>query len=577
MFRIRFLFIVMLVLSSAHLMNAQFTLDGRRPFFDSRTKIYLLPVPEDYFGKPCTLSFVPDDSISWVSQDAWYVTDNMYFRNLKSDTTYTFSYWCYPVGYAVKLRFTSLPVVKLVGNIDEDYIQGSFLMQVPDDTTTLELNAKIKWAGSSTSRPWYKKHNYHIKFQDDNFEKMDVSFYGLRNDNHWRIDGGVIDFSRIRNKVSHELWADMSHKPYYIDVQPNARSYCRSFFIDLYDNERYKGFCSLAEYMDRKQMKLKKYDEETGQFHGMLWKAKDTSLQTLFAASAPYDNTSNYWCGFEAEYPDLEDVPATDYSILSNAISFVVKSSDEEFRQHVGEFFDLPVLMDYYVFINVLLASDNVCKNMIWACYDGAVDKKLTLAVWDLDAVMGQFWSNEDQYYHGPIVAPENDLGEVSSLSENRLFNRLMEWDDFRDQVVERYWQLRRGVLSPDRLIGRFSSTFADLRKRGAIYREEDYFNHSSDLSGRELNFTNELEYLSDWIQRRFVYLDNNTFRNEGGCIVGDVDGDGEVKISDVVAIIELLLGTSADQGTLYRSDVDGDGEIRIGDVNALIDIILTR
>ena len=89
MFRIRFLFIVMLVLSSAHLMNAQFTLDGRRPFFDSRTKIYLLPVPEDYFGKPCTLSFVPDDSISWVSQDAWYVTDNMYFRNLKIDRAET--------------------------------------------------------------------------------------------------------------------------------------------------------------------------------------------------------------------------------------------------------------------------------------------------------------------------------------------------------------------------------------------------------------------------------------------------------------------------------------------------------
>ncbi len=577
MIRIRFFLIILLMFSSAHLMNAQFILDGRRPFFDNRTKTYLLPVPEDYFGKPCTLSFVPDDSISWVSQDAWYVTDKMYFRNLKSDTTYTFSYWVYPVGYAVKLRFTSLPVVKLVGDIGEDYTQGEFWMQVPEDTTTLRLNAKIKWAGSSTNRPWFKKHNYHLKFQDENHEKMEVSFYGLRKDNHWRIDGGVIDFSRVRNKVSHELWADMAHKPYYADVQPNARSYCRSFFIDLFDNQKFKGFVNLAEYMDRKQMKLKKYDDATGEFHGMLWKAKDASWQTLFAATAAYDNTSDYWCGFEMEYPDLDDVPRTDYHILSNAISFVVKSTDTEFRQHVGEFFDLPVLVDYYVFINVLLASDNVCKNILWACYDGAVDKKLTLAVWDLDAVMGQYWSNDDEYYHGPVVAPENNLGDVSRFSDNRLFNRLMEWDEFRNQVNERYWQLRRGVLSPNRLIGRFSTTFDDLRKRGAIYREEDYFNHSSDLSGRELNFANELEYLSDWIQRRIDYLDHNTFAIEGGCVIGDVDGDGEVTISDVVAIIEILLGKQVDQGTLYRSDMDQDGEVRISDVNTVIDYILTR
>ena len=52
--------------------------------------------------------------------------------------------------------------------------------------------------------------------------------------------------------------------------------------------------------------------------------------------------------------------------------------------------------------------------------------------------------------------------------------------------------------------------------------------------------------------------------------IVGDVNGDGEVNIGDVNAIIGMLLGTPAPNG-----DVNGDTEVNIGDVNAVISIIL--
>lgn len=577
MIRIRFFCMAILLLAAANLLNAQFVLDGRRPFYDSRSRTYLLPVPADYFGKPCTLSFVADDSVGWVSQDAWYVTNSMYFKNLKSDTTYTFSYWVRGVGYPARLRFTSLPVVKLVGDIGEDYVQGKMLMQVPEDKSTLEMNAKIKWAGSSTNRPWYKKHNFHIKFLDDSLQKMDVTFYGLRKDNHWRIDGGVIDLGRVRNKVSHGLWADITTGPYYSDVQPNARTYCRGFLVDVFENERYRGFCDMTEYLDRKQMKLKKYDDVTGEFHGMLWKAKEATDQVLFAATATYDNSLDHWCGFDLEYPKLEDANPTDYHVLSDAIDFVVNSSDDEFQQHVGEYFDLPVLVDYYIFINVLLASDNTGKNVLWGCYDAAVDKKLTIAVWDLDAVMGQYWSNDDGYYRGPMVAPENDLDSVSPLGRNRLFNRLMAWPEFSEQVAKRYWQLRRSVLKPKRIIHRFSTIYDELREYGAVYREEELFNHSTDLTGRELNFANELEYLSDWINRRIDYLDKNKFKSDHAFLIGDVNQDGEVSISDVNVLIDILLRGIVDDDIFELADVDADGEVGISDVNAIIDILLSR
>ena len=55
--------------------------------------------------------------------------------------------------------------------------------------------------------------------------------------------------------------------------------------------------------------------------------------------------------------------------------------------------------------------------------------------------------------------------------------------------------------------------------------------------------------------------------------VYGDVDGDGEVNISDISAIIDILLRGS--DGDISRADVDGNGEVNISDINAVIDIIL--
>jgi len=258
--------------------------------------------------------------------------------------------------------------------------------------------------------------------------------------------------------------------------------------------------------------------------------------------------------------------------LIRNAVRFVQTSSDTDFRQQVGNYFDLPVLMDYYIFIHVLHAIDNTCKNIVWGCYDSAVDKKLTLAVWDLDATMGQHWSDLDGYYRSEAVGPEKDLGEASLLSSNRLFNRLMEWPDFRVQVFDRYWELREGILTPDSLISRFADAYDLLRYCGAIKREEMRYSGDSDINFRVLDFDDEFEYLSDWIRRHFVYLDNNTFK----ILFGDVDGDGEVRINDVNAIIDILLIGHGPDWMMKRADVDGDGEVKINDVNTLIDYLLS-
>ena len=60
-------------------------------------------------------------------------------------------------------------------------------------------------------------------------------------------------------------------------------------------------------------------------------------------------------------------------------------------------------------------------------------------------------------------------------------------------------------------------------------------------------------------------------FAFNAGAMTGDVNGDGEVSISDVNAVIDMILSSDSDAA----GDVNGDGEVNISDVNALIDIIL--
>ncbi len=55
------------------------------------------------------------------------------------------------------------------------------------------------------------------------------------------------------------------------------------------------------------------------------------------------------------------------------------------------------------------------------------------------------------------------------------------------------------------------------------------------------------------------------------GAKTGDVNGDGEVNISDVNAVINIILDGSADAS----GDVNGDGEVNISDINMVINVIL--
>lgn len=386
-----------------------------------------------------------------------------------------------------------LPTIYLKGEFGYDYQEGEITIVDSDNST--QYKANIKWRGGSTNTQNKHKRNYKIKLSED------ASLLGLRSDNNWILDAGQADVFRLRNRIATELWNDMAHKPYYYDQEPNALTGVRGKVVEVYLNDEYRGIYCLTEAMDRKELKLKKFDKNTGQIHGGLWKSETWGNSQMYDV-IPYDNSKETWGSFEVKYPDLDDLEATDYSTLSNAIAFVATSSDEDFSNHIHEYFDMPVIIDYYIFLHALNAYDNTGKNIFWAVYDKEVDKKITLAVWDLDGTVGQKWIVNAT---SPELEVENNLNLYVRLKR-------LNVDSFNEKARERYYELRENVLSTESLVNRYEYYYNLIKDCGAAEREENRWSGDADVDGRTINFESEFNDIKNWIVRHMDFLDNTVF-----------------------------------------------------------------
>ena len=73
------------------------------------------------------------------------------------------------------------------------------------------------------------------------------------------------------------------------------------------------------------------------------------------------------------------------------------------------------------------------------------------------------------------------------------------------------------------------------------------------------------------------AYADLHGTVNEKAVTIGDVNMDGSVNITDVIALIDYLLSGDSESIDLLAADVYQDNVVSIADVTALIDFLLTR
>ncbi len=564
-----------IVLTAATSVAQTLNIGGHRAPLDTLNHMWLCSVPQSLFGQDfaTTVSFGDELNDLVIEGVAIHSGDSITFDSIAGGKPYVLTAMLGDSLITGSITFTWLPVVELFGEFKKSYTYGDVIVNEPDSAYAEPLLAKVKTRGIATNVPGKNKRNYRIKFvNEEDSTKENHRFFGLRNDNCWILDAGQMDFLRVRNRVSTDLWLDMARRPWYSDTLPNARNGSRGQMVEVMLNGEYRGIYNMCEPIDRKQMKLKRYDEENREFHGELWMAY-TWTRTVTMSNPAKRSSKVFWDGFELKYPDYDEIHRANWTTLENAVWFA-KRADESLSlrtDSMGYYFDVPVMQDYFIFITALQALDNESKNIFYACHDIADHPRLTMAPWDLDICLGQSYS--PKVARDEKVAPERPVDWVFHLPMVSMWHTM----DYHNEVVYRYRELRETVLNTDSLVNRYRSAIENLEECGAAAREEGRWSEDSDLAGKPLNLSEEMDYVEDWIRRRMAYLDENVFveMTEPEYKLGDVNGDGEVNIADVNTIIDIILGGSADEGTMKRADVNQDGEINIADINRELDLIM--
>ena len=78
------------------------------------------------------------------------------------------------------------------------------------------------------------------------------------------------------------------------------------------------------------------------------------------------------------------------------------------------------------------------------------------------------------------------------------------------------------------------------------------------------------------WVYYSFEYLTDeqlNIFK-EGTVLLGDANGDGEVDVNDITAVVNYIQGNAQSSFNIETADVNNDGEIDVNDITGIVNII---
>ena len=351
------------------------------------------------------------------------------------------------------------------------------------DGNVITMHAGFKIRGTSSQQ--YDKKSYRVELWADETgaEMADTTFLGLRSDDDWNLEAMWAQPLRLRDKVANELWMEMYQLP-YAESEPDALPGIRMVYADLFINDEYLGVYALTERMDRKQLALRKYN---GTLRGLLYKGNGSGAPT-FESLPDYDNTIDTWDNYEWVYPNESDT-AIDWNHLYSFTNFVMNASDNVFYSQYSAQFDKENAIDYYLFINSLMAMDNMGRNLFLARYKKS--STYMYLPWDLDAIWG-------------LDTDGNKTYNTGGLKSNGFYDRLTQDcnnNGFVASAKTRYNTLRGDILTTEHIMEVVQNQYDELVESGAYEREHEAWpTFTVDES--------QLEYMRNWLDNRFHYLD---------------------------------------------------------------------
>lgn len=378
---------------------------------------------------------------------------------------------------------------------------------------TTEYHGYVDIKCQGTSSMSYPKKNFTIKsYKDkDKTKKLKIDFKGWGEQTKFCLKANWIDITHARNVVSARLWGDVvktrsdyaTALPELLRTSPNQGA-IDGFPVLVYANGVYQGRYTLNIPKDGWMSNM----DDTLDTHCIL--CGENYVSGCFRALPQINGTD--WTD------ELHDVvPATIKTSWTNAIKFVMNSTDAEFKANLGNYFDVNSLIDYLLYGIVSTGLDAFGKNQIYFTYDGI---KWIASMYDMDSTWGLWWNGSKFVatdYAREDFQDLKDEGNGVTKQGNLLYLRLQQL--FIPQLKTRYAELRKDVLSVSHIIQKFEE-FNDVCPKDIV--QEDYASTTGEgkFTGIPSKTTNNIQQLRSYINARLTYVDGyiNALQEDTPC-----------------------------------------------------------
>jgi len=413
--------------------------------------------------------------------------------------------------YRYTLIFTGMPIVQITGITEATMSRSTarparFALTYHDgdrdDIRHIESGMLIRHRGASSMG--YPKKSYAFWLVDRHGRNNNIPLLGMRRDNTWILDAMYIDRSKMRERVSMDIWNSYDVPLLHdgISAYPVIANGVNGRFVEVFIENEYWGLYCLTETVNRKQLGLKRYNSEAG-VQSIIYKGQHWAPQILFRRYTPEPHASAYfWGGWRQDFPDPRRGYPVHWDPLFEFVRFTVDSSDEEFAARAADFIHVENFVDYLIFQMITYVWDNTGKNLHWSIYDinDPELNRIFVTPWDLDAIWGDTW-------HFGRTAPTANWMNITDEHDSLLWRRLINSNTggFRDKLVARWTELRTAQLSLESILARFDVYFDLFEETRAWHREMQRWPRHGFPSALQ----SERDYIFDWIEQRWPFIDD--------------------------------------------------------------------
>lgn len=411
--------------------------------------------------------------------------------------------------YNFNFNNTSLPVIRMYGDTTNMTLETPVTMRIKYSSPNEEYYGQsfdlpycqVNWQGTSSLQ--YVLKNFTARLKDENMAPYEYTPYvnGVKEDVYC-FKADYMESTHARNvgiaKFVNDCLYDTKNP---LQLQnPNIRNTINGFPALLYINDELQGVYNFN--LDRYSTKSFGYTDPDKVLVYEISANSDTTAGAFYSwsANSGKDEWSYYRSDFECVYPPTRAAGNDSLSELKRLIEWVDKSSDEDFKDNIGKYFNLEYLLRYYLTVLVFGLVDSLGKNAKIASFDGGLTWYFQF--YDADTSCGL--NNSGFLLFGTDI----EMGDLNvfNTTGSRLWQRVVYL--FQDELKAQYNLMRQGRFTVDNImkylydeqISQIPATF-----------------YNQDMQRKYLNFGSSYLYalhgsgethLKKWIRERLMYVD---------------------------------------------------------------------